>query len=209
MEFRELAVPGAYAVTPRQHGDDRGVFFEAFRADLLARHTGRRLDLLQANTSISSAGVVRGVHWTDVTPGAGSRVAGFAVAGQAKYVTCPRGRALDAVVDLRVGSPTFGTVDVVELEPRTRRGVWIPEGLGHAFIALEDDTTLVYLCSATYDPAADRTVTPADPALSLPLPDAVQLSPKDEAGPSLADAAARGLLPRYEDCQRLYAALAG
>jgi 5-epimerase len=132
------------------------------------------------------------------------------VAGQAKYVTCPAGRALDVLVDLRVGSPTFGAVDAVELNRTNRRAVWIPEGIGHAFVALEDDTTLLYLCSSTYDPEHDRTITPRDPALALPLPAGlpVSLSPKDEAGPTLAEAQDQGLLPRYADCQALYRSLA-
>jgi dTDP-4-dehydrorhamnose 3,5-epimerase len=202
MQVEPLAVADALVITPRQHADDRGVFLEAFRADVLAEHTGRRLDLQQTNVSVSRAGVVRGVHWTDVLPGA--------AAGQAKYVTCPSGRALDVLVDLRVGSPTFGAVDAVELDQETRRAVWLPEGIGHAFMALEDGTTLLYLCSSTYDPEHDRTITPTDPALALPLPPGLPalLSPKDEAGPTLAQAQQLGLLPRHADCQALYRSLA-
>ena len=135
MTFRELAVPGAWEFTPTQHGDPRGVFLEWFQGDPLAQRVGHRVSLAQANCSVSAAGVVRGIHFADVPP------------GQAKYVTCPRGAVLDVVVDLRVGSPTFGRWDGVMLDDQDRRAVYISEGLGHAFMSLEDDSTLVYLCS--------------------------------------------------------------
>ncbi|MBY3989096.1 dTDP-4-dehydrorhamnose 3,5-epimerase family protein, partial [Rhodococcus fascians] len=99
MTFRELKISGAYEYTPRQFGDDRGVFFEWFKASLFEETTGRALDLKQANCSVSAAGVLRGIHFTTNPP------------GQAKYVTCARGAFLDVIVDLRVGSPTFGQWD--------------------------------------------------------------------------------------------------
>ena len=126
MEIRELAVAGAFSITPRLHRDDRGTFLESFRQDALAGVLGRDFPVAQANCSVSRRGVVRGVHYADVPP------------GQAKYVTCTRGAVLDVVVDLRVGSPTFGTWDAVRLDDVDRRAVFVGEGLGHAFCALED-----------------------------------------------------------------------
>ena len=96
MQVRELQVPGAFEFTPVQHGDDRGLFLEWFKVEKLVEAIGHPMTLAQANLSVSKAGTLRGVHFADVPP------------GQAKYVTCPRGAALDVVVDLRVGSPTFG-----------------------------------------------------------------------------------------------------
>src|SRR6476619_6193137 len=101
MQFRELKVPGAWEFTPKQLGDDRGVFLEWFRDPTFTEAAGRTRDLQQANCSVSAAGVLRGVHFADVPP------------GQAKYVTCVRGAVLDVVVDLRTGSPTFGQWDAV------------------------------------------------------------------------------------------------
>ena len=96
MKIRPLAIEGAFEIIPAQHGDSRGLFLEWYRFDRLAEAVGHPLRLAQANLSVSARGVVRGIHFADVPP------------GQAKYVTCSRGAVLDAVVDLRVGSPTFG-----------------------------------------------------------------------------------------------------
>lgn len=188
----------AFSVHPRVFADDRGAFHEWYRHDRLAEAVGHPLDLRQANCSVSRRGVLRGIHVTDVPR------------GQAKYVTCVRGAVLDLVVDLRVGSPGFGTVDTVLLDERNRAAVYLAEGLGHGFVALEDDSTVMYLCSSTYDPEHDREVNPLDPALALPLPDGLVpvLSEKDAAAPTLAEAAGRGLLPDFAECLDLYADLA-
>ena len=201
MEITALGVEGAWAFTPRQFRDDRGAFLEWYRHEGFAAHVGHPLDLRQANCSVSAAGTVRGVHFADVPP------------GQAKYVTCVRGAVLDVVVDVRAGSPTFGVQEAVRLDDDTRRAVYLSEGLGHAFAALTDDATVVYLCSETYNPAAEHGVHPLDPALGIdwgaagvrePL-----LSAKDAAAPSLAEALAAGLLPSYEACLAYRAALRG
>jgi len=182
-----LTVPGAVVLTPRQHSDDRGMFCEWFRADLLAEATGRTLELAQANCSVSRQGVLRGVHFADVPP------------GQAKYVYCPHGALLDVVVDLRVGSPTFGQHETVLLDSDSYRAVYLSEGLGHAFCALEDNTVASYLCSTQYAPAIERTVNALDPVLGLPWPSdlAPILSERDAAAPSVAEAAEAGLLPKF------------
>jgi dTDP-4-dehydrorhamnose 3,5-epimerase len=191
MQVRELLVPGAFEFTPVQHGDDRGLFLEWFKTELLEEAVGHPLTLAQANLSVSRAGTLRGVHFADVPP------------GQAKYVTCPAGAVLDYVVDIRVGSPTFGVSDVVRLDSVDRRTIYLAEGLGHAFVALEDGSTLTYLCSTGYSPGREHGINPLDPELGLALPEAVDflLSPKDEAAPTLAQAAEQGLLPTWEACQ--------
>ncbi|MFE2288447.1 dTDP-4-dehydrorhamnose 3,5-epimerase [Streptomyces sp. NPDC059443] len=189
MKFRELDIRGAYEIVPQQHGDPRGMFMEWYRFDRLAEVVGHPLNLAQANLSVSQRGVVRGIHFADVPR------------GQAKYVTCVRGAVLDVVVDLRVGSPTFGRWEGVRLDDVDRRAVYLPEGLGHGFCALSDDATLSYLCSQTYNPAAEHAVHPLDPGLGIDWPAEVPLlSARDEAAPSLAEAVASGLLPRYEAC---------
>ncbi|MFC7451036.1 dTDP-4-dehydrorhamnose 3,5-epimerase family protein [Rhodococcus daqingensis] len=193
MQFRELKVPGAWEFTPKQFGDDRGVFLEWFRDPTFTEATGRSLDLQQANCSVSAAGVLRGVHFADVPP------------GQAKYVTCVRGAVLDVAVDLRVGSPTFGVWDAVLLDDVDRRAVFLSEGLGHAFLSLEDDSTVVYLCSTGYAPGREHGIDPLDPEVGIDWPTTgrdgtefeFRLSDKDAAAPSLADALESGLLPRF------------
>jgi dTDP-4-dehydrorhamnose 3,5-epimerase len=190
MSIRELTVPGAFEFTPKQHGDDRGVFLEWFRGADFRGTTGHDLNLAQANLSVSSKGTVRGVHFADVPP------------GQAKYVTCAAGAVLDIVVDIRVGSPTFGQVDTVLLDTVDRRAIYLAEGLGHAFVALEDASTVLYLCSTPYAPGREHGINPTDPELALPLPADLELllSEKDTAAPTLAEAAASGLLPTWEAC---------
>lgn len=199
MDVRPLGIPGAFVVTPRQFPDDRGVFLESFRGDRLAEHLGHRPDVVQTNVSVSARGTVRGVHFADVPP------------GQAKYVTALRGALLDVAVDLRTGSPTFGRVETLRLDTVDRRAVYLPEGVGHAFCALEDDATAVYLCTSTYDPQAEHGLHPLDPALGIPWPQdlAPLLSPKDAAAPTLAEALEAGLLPTWEQYEARRAALAG
>lgn len=186
MKIRPLPIAGAWEITPQQHGDRRGRFLEWYRHDRLAEAVGHRLELAQANLSVSARGVVRGVHYADVPP------------GQAKYVTCVRGAVLDVVVDLRRGSPTFGSWEPVRLDDVDRRAVYLAEGLGHGFCALTDDATLAYLCSTVYNPAAEHAVHPLDPELGIDWgTDAPILSERDSAAPSLRDAA----LPDYAACE--------
>lgn len=194
VKVEALDMPDVWVCTPQVFDDDRGVFLEWFRNDALSEVTGRSFTVMQANHSVSRRGTLRGVHFADLPP------------GQAKYVYCPRGAALDVVVDIRVGSPTFGQSVSVVLDATDRRGVFISEGLGHAFCALADDTSVTYLVSSTYSPTTEHAVQPLDPELALPWPkdvDAV-LSPKDAAAPTLAEAQESGLLPSYDDCVRLY-----
>jgi dTDP-4-dehydrorhamnose 3,5-epimerase len=113
---------------------------------------------------------------------------------------------LDVVVDLREGSPTFGRWDAMRLDPVSFRAVYIPEGVGHAFMALEDDTVISYVCSTGYNPAAEHGINPLDPALDLPWPTDLEplLSDKDASAPSLATLRAAGALPNYADCLAHY-----
>jgi dTDP-4-dehydrorhamnose 3,5-epimerase len=189
VKVRELAVPGAWEITPQVHTDSRGLFFEWFTDSAFTEFAGHRLDLRQANCSVSSAGVLRGVHFAQLPP------------SQAKYVTCLDGSVFDVVVDIRVDSPTFGTWDAVVLDDR-HRSVYLSEGLGHAFLALEDDSTVMYLCSAGYAPDREHTINALDPALDINWP-AVDgepiISDRDREAPTLAQAQAAGLLPTWDD----------
>ena len=197
MDVTEMQVPDAFVFTPRQHPDDRGVFLEYFKREVLAQAVGHPLSLAQANCSVSSRGTLRGVHFAQVPP------------GQAKYVTCVTGAGLDVVVDLRVGSPTFGHWDSVVLDDTGRRAVYVAEGLGHAFLALSDQATLLYLCSEGYAPEREHGVHPLDPALGIEWPADVtpRLSAKDGDAPTLEAAMDAGLLPSYDECVTFYADL--
>lgn len=200
MQIRELTIPGAWEITPIQRSDERGVFLEWYRFDLLAEAVGHPLDLRQANTSVSKKGVVRGIHFADVPR------------GQAKYVTVTHGAVLDYVVDIRVGSPTFGKWDSVRLDTVDRRAIYIGEGLGHAFVALTDDATVSYLVSDAYNPTAEHGIDPLDADIALVFPDEAGealLSPKDTDAPTLAEAAEEGLLPTFDAVNAFYASLNG
>jgi len=199
----ETKIGGAFTVTPQQHRDDRGTFLEWFRSDRFVETTGHRFTIAQANCSVSCAGTVRGIHFAQLPP------------SQAKYVSCAAGAILDVVVDLRLGSPTFGEWDAVRLDDDERTALYVAEGLGHAFMALADGTVVNYLCSAQYAPGREHGVHPLDPAIGIDWPThgrdgaalAPSLSPKDEQAPLLADLVDSGLLPTYQDVQEYVAGL--
>jgi dTDP-4-dehydrorhamnose 3,5-epimerase len=197
MPIRELSIPHAWEFTPRAFADDRGLFLEWFKADEVSAAIGHPFTLAQANHSVSRRGVLRGLHYAAVPP------------SQAKFVYCPVGAVLDVIVDIRVGSPTFGQWDAVRLDSVDRRAVYIAEGLGHAFMALEDNSSVTYLCSTGYNPTGEFGTNPLDAALGLPWP--VELEPivsdKDRDAPTLNEAAAAGLLPTYAECLAFYESL--
>jgi dTDP-4-dehydrorhamnose 3,5-epimerase len=192
-----LDIDGAWVLTPRIHRDERGSFLEWFRDAEFHERVGYRMDVAQANCSVSRRGVIRGIHFSDVPP------------GQAKYVTCASGAIIDVVVDLRVGSPGFGRWQAVRLDDTARRAIYISEGLGHAFAALTDQASVMYLCSTPYAPGREHGVHPLDPDVGISWPTDMEkiLSDKDASAPSLADAQSAGLLPDYDKCQAYIADL--
>ncbi|PZE75079.1 dTDP-4-dehydrorhamnose 3,5-epimerase family protein [Curtobacterium sp. MCBD17_019] len=200
MQIRELKIPDSYEITPKQFGDDRGVFLEWYRFDRLAEATGRSIDLKQANTSVSKRGTVRGIHFADIPP------------SQAKYVTATHGAVLDFVIDIRVGSPTYGEWDSVLLDDQDRRAIFLSEGLGHCFVALTEGATVSYLVTDVYQPTREHGISPVDPAIGLAFPEEageLLLSPKDTEAPTLAEAEAQGLLPQWADARSFYDLLKG
>jgi dTDP-4-dehydrorhamnose 3,5-epimerase len=184
--LRPLSIDGAWAAAPEPVAADfRGSFREWFEGGDFLAATGRTLTLAQANCSTSRKGVVRGIHFTG-----GRRE-------QAKYVTCVSGSILDVVVDVREGSPTFGKWEAVQLTRHGGGAVFLSEGLGHAWMALTSSATMTYLCTQPYNPAAERAVSPRDPAIGIAWPEPFTMSARDAAAPRLAEAAALGLLPAW------------
>ncbi|HEY7051379.1 MAG TPA: dTDP-4-dehydrorhamnose 3,5-epimerase [Mycobacterium sp.] len=192
MRVHELAIPGAWELTHDHHPDDRGQFFEWFTQRDIEALTGHRFDVQQANCSVSVAGVLRGMHFAQLPP------------SQAKFVTCLQGAIFDVVADIRVGSPTYGRWDAVRLDDRDRRSVYLSEGLAHGFLALEDNSTVMYLCSAPYAPGREHTINAMDPRLAIDWP-AVgagpRMSGRDRDAPGLEEVRAAGLLPTWEDAR--------
>ena len=198
MGARELAVPGAWEITPRLNADARGAFYEWFTEREFGEMTGHTFDMRQANCSVSAAGALRGLHFAQSPP------------SQAKYVTCLKGSVFDVVVDIRVGSPTFGQWDSVLLDDVDRRSTYISEGLAHGFLALQDDSTVMYLCSEPYAPQREHAISACDPEIGIdwPLPASeLRLSDRDAAAPTLAEVRSAGLLPDWEQTRAFVAGL--
>ncbi|KRC52217.1 dTDP-4-dehydrorhamnose 3,5-epimerase [Leifsonia sp. Root227] len=198
MQIRELSIPDAYEITPKQHADDRGLFLEWYRFDRLEETVGHALNLRQGNTSVSKRGSVRGIHFADIP------------VGQAKYVTATHGAVLDFAIDIRVGSPTYGQWDTVLLDDKDRKAIYVSEALGHCFVSLTDEATVSYLVTDVYNPTREHGINPLDAEIGLRFPEEageLLLSPKDTEAPGLAEAAAAGLLPTWEAARAFYASL--
>lgn len=178
----DLPIAGAWLFAPRVFGDERGSFHEGFRAAQFTEHLGYPFDVAQANVSRSSLGVVRGIHLAEVPP------------GQVKFVTCLTGEVMDVLVDLRVGSPTFGKHVKVTLSEANNHAVHVPIGVGHGFVARSENAVLNYLVTEAYNPDREFGVDPFDPKLAIDWgvdrEDAV-LSAKDAAAPGLEQVHAR------------------
>jgi dTDP-4-dehydrorhamnose 3,5-epimerase len=176
MTVENLDIPGVWVFTPRQFSDDRGMFYEWFQDTTFRQASGDDFLIAQANCSVSQKGVLRGIHFAEVPP------------GQRKYVTCMSGSALDVVVDLRSDSETFGQWRSVLLDSSDRRVISIPNGVGHGFMALEDNTTIVYLCDQRYNPVNEKEINPLDPDLAIGWPKDIVplLSDKDKHAQSFS-----------------------
>jgi dTDP-4-dehydrorhamnose 3,5-epimerase len=191
MSFTPLKIEGSWVFTPKKFPDDRGSFHEVFKLPFLSDTLGFVFEVKQVNQSVSKAGVIRGIHWADVPP------------GQAKYVFCSKGSIWDVVIDIRVGSPTFGQFDGEVISADNGKCVLIQEGLGHVFLSLEDDTVVNYLCSEPFSPTTEHGINPLDADLAIPFGSKIsassfQVSPKDEEAPTLRQAQAANLLPAYK-----------
>ena len=172
----DLPIPGAWVYVPRIFGDQRGSFHEAFRAEQFTEKLGYPLQIAQSNLSRSGANVVRGIHLAEVPP------------GQAKLVACVAGGVTDVLVDLRVGSPTFGQHLQVPLNEENNFVLFVPLGVGHGVASEQRGATLYYLVTEAFDPEREFGLHPFDATLGIDWPiapaDAV-LSEKDSAAPAL------------------------
>ncbi|GAA2796464.1 dTDP-4-dehydrorhamnose 3,5-epimerase family protein [Kribbella solani] len=188
-----MLISGAWKFMPRRFDDQRGTFLVPFQQDLMRATVGHEIEVGQVNCAISAAGVIRGIHFTGTPP------------GQAKYVTCLAGEVLDVVVDLRVGSPTFGRWDSAVLQGVGRSAVYLSEGLGHAVMSLTEKSVIAYLCSTQYAPEREHAITPLDPRLGIDWPAKgpagtilrICLSDRDAAAPTLTTAYEQGILPAF------------
>ncbi|WP_149184846.1 dTDP-4-dehydrorhamnose 3,5-epimerase family protein [Streptomyces sp. TRM49041] len=188
MDVRELRTAGAFLFVPRTFCDARGHVASPYQEAAFEAATGSPLfPVRQADHSRSRRGTVRGVHFTRTPP------------GMATYTHCSRGRALYIAVDVRVGSPTFGAWESIVLDADYPSGVYLPAGMGHACVALEE-TVITDLLSAEHAAENEEAVSVLDPDLALPVPDDSELiiSERDRRAVTTAEAERRGILPGYE-----------
>ena len=178
MEYIETPIKGVFVIEPRVFNDARGYFFEAFKQQEFDAHIGH-VDFVQDNESMSSRGVLRGLHYQKGD------------CSQAKLVRVIKGRVLDVAVDIRRSSPTFGQHVMVELSDENKRQFFIPRGFAHGFLVLSDEAIFTYKVDNVYAPQAEAGICWSDPALGIewPIdPKDVVTSEKDLKAPLLKDA---------------------
>ena len=177
MKVHETAIPGVLVIEPVVHRDARGYFLETWR-EARYRAAGVALPFVQDNQSRSTRGVLRGMHYQLETP-------------QGKLITVARGGIFDVAVDLRRSSPAFGRWVGVELSDANHRQLWIPPGCAHGFYIQSETADVVYKCTAPHLASDERCLRWDDPAVGIEWPlggGAPLVSPRDAAGPGLADA---------------------
>jgi dTDP-4-dehydrorhamnose 3,5-epimerase len=170
-------LPEVLILEPRVFGDERGFFYESFNARAFEQATGRTCEFVQDNHSRSQRGVLRGLHYQ-------------LQQAQGKLVRVTAGEVYDVAVDIRRSSPTFGRWSGVQLSAENKRQLWLPEGFAHGFLVLSEVAEVLYKTTDYYAPEHERCIRWDDPSLAIdwPLDSAPQLSAKDQAGLSLADA---------------------
>jgi dTDP-4-dehydrorhamnose 3,5-epimerase len=182
-----LPIVGTWIATSPILTDDRGYFREWFRFGELQKATGMDFRVEQSNISLSSAGTLRGIHYS------------IAPRGQAKWITCVSGSIQDVIVDIRPESITFGKWIDVELKGDSGKAVLISEGLGHGFLALEDNTTVAYLVSTPFSPTDEFEINPLDEKIAIKWGmdlSSLKISVKDKIAPTLAERLIEGKLPK-------------
>jgi dTDP-4-dehydrorhamnose 3,5-epimerase len=187
MKLTPLGIDGSWLAESPVWSDDRGFFREWFKSEDVKAATGREFEIEQANISLSSAGTLRGIHYS------------IAPRGQAKWITCVAGSIQDVIVDIRTDSKTFGQWVEVELKGDSGKAVLICEGLGHGFLALQDNTAVAYLVSTPFSPTDEYEINPLDEKIGINWGmdfGLLKISEKDKIAPTLAERLAEGKLPK-------------
>jgi len=158
MKVTPLAITGAWLIESPVYPDDRGIFREWFKPEVLKQIGVPVFEVRQANTSISKKGVIRGIHYSPE------------LGGQTKLVTCTSGSVLDVIVDLRPNSKTYGSHLEIELSQNLGKCIYVASGLGHGFQALEENSVVTYLLDKEYSPNNEFGINPVDPDLDIKWP---------------------------------------
>lgn len=185
--FTESTIKGAWIIDSVRHGDDRGWFQELFKISTVKNATGLDFTPVQINVSHSLQGVVRGIHYS------------IAPEGQAKYVSVLDGEIDDYIIDVRIGSPTFGQWEKIRLSETQGNSVLLGTDLAHAFQVISPQATVCYAVTAEFNPDAEKAINPNCTELKVQwnrdYP--ISISPKDESAPTLTIQQSKFLLPRY------------
>lgn len=160
MDVIQTIIPGVVILEPKIFGDARGYFFESFSQrefdeKVAIPNFGKPIQFVQDNESMSSYGVMRGLHFQ--TP----------PFTQSKLVRCVKGKVLDVAVDIRKGSPTYGQHVAVELSEENHRQFFVPRGFAHGFAVLSETAIFQYKCDNFYAPQADGGISIKDDTLSI------------------------------------------
>jgi dTDP-4-dehydrorhamnose 3,5-epimerase len=171
MRATRTRLDGPLLIEPVVHGDDRGFFVETFRASVFAE-LGIAEQFVQDNQSRSRRGIVRGMHFQP---------------GMSKLIRCARGAILDALVDVRPGSATFGQWEAFALTDQNHLQLYCPDGFAHGFCVVSEVADVVYSCSDYYDPDCESGFAYDDPEVGIEWPPDIELtsSPRDAAAPPL------------------------
>lgn len=184
--FRESEINGAWIIDPVRHKDERGWFQELFKFSSVSKATGLEFSPVQVNVSHSLQGVVRGVHYS------------IAPNGQAKYVSVMDGEIDDYIIDVRVGSPTFGMWERVRLTAELGNSVLLSSNLAHAFQVVSLQATVCYAVTAEFNPDAEKAISPFCPTIGVEWSNSFPpvLSEKDSSAPNLDEQLRLNQLPQ-------------
>ena len=186
MKLTELSIPGLFLLESPVWSDSRGFFREWYKSGDF-KECGVDFPIQQGSLSTSKRGVIRGLHYS------------VAPEGQAKLVTCVYGELDDVIVDIRVGSPTYGAIEVIHLAANEERSVLVPVGAAHGICVTSEVAVLTYLLSSPFNAPMELEIDPFDPTINVPwaLSGEPLVSEKDAAAPTLEQRRAANELPVY------------
>jgi len=177
MKIIQTEIPDVLIIEPRVFGDDRGFFYESYNKKQFEEATGIKSEFVQDNHSMSSKGVLRGLHYQMEQP-------------QGKLVRVVAGEVFDVAVDIRRSSPSFGQWVGLHLSAENKRLLWVPEGFAHGFLVLSEKAEFLYKVTDYYAPQYERCIRWNDEELAIdwPLREGIQVSEKDRDGVAFTQA---------------------